>query len=433
MNGLALDFRYVLRSLRRSPTVSAVVVVSLSVGMAMITIFFSFLNTIVLRPLPYRDAARIRMVWKSTRTSNEVIAELSASAKSLQRVAAVVSYGGSIGDDPRIVLLALVDSGFFPLLMPQPELGVLPASGDVHQGAPILVISDALWRRRFNATPDIIGRVITIGGQRRTIVAVLPPSFTIPYISEAWAPLTRSGRDPDEPIGLLFVKLAPGATWSDAERELQLVSSRQQGAYHPEDRSMPRLRLLSEMVGRDRGPGQDIRLVVLVLGAAACMLLVVCTNVALLMMVRGERRRTELVIRAAIGASRWQLIRQQVIECVCLAVTAAVLALGMTYWGIFLILSIYFPANYAYPGWMHFGLDWRVAMFGAALTLLTIMICGMWPARVGTRLNLQLALRADAESTLTGRDPTRSGHLPVVLQLALGLPLFLGKLCKSDS
>ena len=425
MTGLSQDIRHVLRSLRRSPGVAIVIVISLSLGMAAITTFFSFLNTVLLRPLPYRDAQRIRMVYASPRTSTGIVAELAASSTSMERIAGSVEYGGYFDDDPRSVRLALIDSGFIPMLEPQPELGALPTAQEVHNGEPILLISDALWRQRFNAASDIVGRRVTIRGQSRRIVAVLSPTFTIPFMSEAWAPLAESGRDPSEPLTSLLVKLRNGSNWEDVQRDLRFVSSREQLLDLPKYRLAARLILLPEMVSRYRGPGQDIRLIVLVLGAAACLLLVVCTNVALLMMVRGERKRTELVIRAAIGASRWQLIRQQIVESVILSLTSAAIALTLAYWGIQLVVSEYYPPSASFPGWMHFGLDWRVATFSVLLALISVTICGVWPARVGTRLDLQMALRGNTESILTSRDPTRSGHLPVVFQLALGLPLFV--------
>jgi predicted permease len=234
---------------------------------------------------------------------------------------------------------------------------------------------------------------------------------------------------PDDWTLLPVATLAPGATREDVRRELQLLGGRlkQIDSANYRGSRTGGLYAMRSMVDRGRDKGPITMMVLLTVGGAVCVLLVACTNVASVMLARAARRRGEMAIRASVGASRWQMIRQQIIESLMLAITAGTIGTLLSLWGIRLVLAM-LPAEVAtnfLPGWTSFGLDANVLAFAALASLLTVLVFGLWPAREATRFDLTRALKG-ADPSIAGEDPTRRIHLPVVLELTFSLPLFVG-------
>ena len=420
------DLRFGARSLRRSPMLTAVVVGTLSIGIALVTTFFSFVNTAFYRPLPYADAARIVQI-NPYGSPQRVIDEFRRTNKSFERIATFNETNATIsgdGSDAASVNVTHVDTAVFPLLKQTPLLGALPTSQQILNDEPIIVIGERLWRNRFGGASDIVGRSMVLDDVTRRIIAVMPVSFTFHERSVAWIPFPDRGRDPTSFINAVG-KLRPSATRAAALGEMQLTVRRLKAA---DSTGMHYVfaYIGVDMVdrGRDRG-GIITTLVALVIGAAVCVLLVACTNVATLMLARGARRRGEIVVRASLGASRWQLIRQQLAESLLLAGAAFVIGTLLSIWGIRLVVGLVPTMEYM-PQWIQLGVDRRVLAFAAVLSLLTVAIFGLWPARESTRVDLSSALRSDADHASTGKDPTQRAHLPVVLQLMFSVMLFIG-------
>lgn len=431
MDGVAQDVRYGIRSLRRSPVLTVVVISTLSVGIAVLTTFFSILNTAAFRELPYPDAERIVLLYKSYNAPNSIIQELARSAKSFERLSPYAENSQVVTGqgEPFEVRATVIDSGFFHLLQPVPLLGVLPTPDDIRVGASVLVIGERLWRARFNSAPDILGRVVTIQGQPRQIVAVMKRDFTFPFLEEVWLPVVGSSRDPADSYTQVLAKFASGASREDAQRDIDLLAAR----LHQADPSTYEKRfqfyMTPEMLERVRTTGASLGRIKLAIGAAACVLLIVCTNIAMLMLARGARRRGEMIVRASLGASRWQLVRQQIVESGILALISGAVGALLSVWGVKLVLIWVVPRrvqNDLFPGWMQFGVDWRVAAFAILASLVTVAIFGVWPARAGSHFDLSSALRSHSDRSVVSGDPTRNAHLPVVIQLTLALALFAG-------
>ena len=435
MHGLRLvdiirqELRYALRSLGTSRLVSAVVIATLGTGIALVTTFFSLVNTAFYHPLPYKNADRIVSLTPYA-VSKPPLDELKKMSRSLGRIA-TFQEGRAIlsgGDGAVEINSAAVDTSLFTLLDARPIVGSLPSAREIADRARVAVINERVWRGRFGGRPDIVGQWITLDGVARRVIGVMPAWFTFPGRAEVWFPLeVRLGPEDRELKAIGF--LSPGATIGDVEREVQLLGARLHqidsvrfhlgrtgGIYVSED-----------MVDRGRGRSQITFLIWLVVGGALCVLLVACTNVASLMLARTARRRGEMVIRASLGASRWQLIRQQLIESVILASMAGIFGTVASIWGVQLVVGMLPPQSMAWmPRWVNFGIDGRVLAFAALISLLTILVFGLWPAREATRFDLTSVLRATADHGVAGRDPTRRLHVPVVLELTLSLVLFVG-------
>jgi putative ABC transport system permease protein len=435
MDILKQELRYAFRSVRRTPLASGVVIATLGIGIALVTTFFSLVNTQFLHPLPYKHADRTISLTPYPVTRRP-IDELRSMSKALTAIATARPIYGILLDRgvASNIQAAEVDSLVFRMLDERPLFGNLPSPREISDRARVIVINERLWRRQFGARPDIIGQTVTVDRVPRTVVAVMPAWFTFPQYADAWYPLDITA-DLSDRVLHAVATLAPGKSIEDVRRELQLLGDR----LHMLDSSTYRggrnaplygrtggLYAQRDMVDRGRGKGPIVTMVLLVVGGAICVLLVACTNVASLMLARGARRRGQMVIRASLGASRWQLVRQQLIESVLLASAAGVIGTVLSLWGIQLVLAMIPPPLLSFfPGWVHFGLDANVLLFAGAVSLVTVLVFGLWPAREGTRFDLTSALRGTADAGIAGRDPTRRLHLPVVLELTFSVALFV--------
>jgi putative ABC transport system permease protein len=428
MDVLLQEMRYAFRSIRNAPLLSAIVVGTLSIGIALTTTFFSLINTAYYHPLPYRKADRIVTVamYPVLRLPLDELRKMTAALSGItayENSSAIVS-----GQGPAVSVSAtLIDTAFFRVLGESPVVGSLPTPAEI-ASREFVVINEKLWRRYFGARPDIVGQSVTIDGELRRVIGVMPYWFSFPERSEMWYPFDRDPGPQDRWLSAIG-ELAPGKSFADVQSELLLVGARlhaiDSSTYHA-GRTGGML-AARDMISRGREIPFYRLLAILVIGGALCVLLVACTNVASLMLARGARRRGEMVIRASLGASQWQLIRQQLVESVILAMIAGIVGTTLSVWGIHLVLGLLSPISVAaIPGWVSLGLDGRVLAFAALASLLTVLVFGLWPAREGTRFDLTGALRGTADHGVTGRDPTRRLHLPVVLELTLSLTLVIG-------
>ncbi len=398
--------------------------------MALVTTFFGLINTLFFRALPYPHAERTVSLAQSD-IALQPLENLQHTTQALSRIAVYRQGGGTLseaGDDAQWIPVSAVDTALFSVLDVQPIRGRVLQNAEIARNDPVLVIGEALWRTRFGAREDIVGQELTIDGISRTIVGVMPAWFTFPNIARAWYPISAAvGDEVDRGYQAIGV-LRPGHSIDEVAREAALVMSRlrQVDSSRYSYRRIGRFNITPDMVDRLRRRRGVATLTTLFIGGAVCVLLVACTNVASLMLVRGARRRGQTVIRAALGASRWQLMRPQLLESLMLAGTAGATGTLLSIWGGRLMLYL-LPSAAATerPGWLEFGIDSNVALFAALLSLLTVFVFGLWPARVASGIDLAAALRASADAGTSGADPSRRLHLPVVLELGLSLSLFV--------
>lgn len=427
--------RHALRSLMRAPLMTLVVIVMLAVGIATVAIAFSFVNSIYYRPLPYPDANRIvalstvtaRGYWAWSQVPHAVVELIRGEAHSFERVGVLREKSATLATayaDPVLIWSTAVDTSVLTLIGATAQRGRLISRHEILAGAPVAVISDSLWRSRFSARDDVAGQILRLDGTTYDVVGVLQPGLRFYERSDILVPLVErpdSVRADDGEFFVMFGKLRPGVTVAQARRELQRLGERLQIA----DPQFGRWRFLVQdgMMFRAKGFGAASRSWMFV-GVAVCVLLVACSNVANLLVVRAAVRRTELAVRASLGATRGRLIREAFTESLLLCVGAGALGTLLTALGIKLVTSLI--PFYELPSWVQFGLDARVLAFTMLVTLGSVVALGLPPAIEGTRVNPVSALKAGAEAVVTNRDLSRAGRRGIVVETALSVLLLIG-------
>ena len=419
------DVRYGVRTLRKNRAFTAVAVLALALGIGANTAMFSVVYGILLRPLPYPDASRIAVVclryyprdfaygtlclrdFETWKANNHAFEEPSIFGSTRLDVS-----GGEAA--PEQVLGATVSSGFFPALRVQPLLGRIFADGEDHAGSPALVvIGESLWRRRFAASRDVLGRSMLIGGVAHTIIGVVPRTLRCPYPeTEAWTnlrqpPPTRYG--PWSYRGI--ARLKPGVTMAQAQAEtnaIGLLMMQQNPTY--KRLTVPILELRDWFAGDMRKP------LAVLMGAVALVLLVAIVNVANLLLARGTARDREMALRLSLGAERGRLIRQLLIESLLIAGAGGLAGIALAYAAVQAL-------HYGNPGSLPFmefvRLDTRALLFTLAISLFTGLIFGLFPALRSSRTDLR-------RSGAVSRRHTQTRSALVVAEIALSLMLLVG-------
>jgi predicted permease len=437
---LRQDLRYTARTLRRSPgfALTATAVVALGVGAN--TAAFSITDFVLLRPLPFPESHRLVTIWE--RTSGYGRLELSPAnyrdwkqaATSFDRIGAYTNVSANLigNGEPLRLEGAQVTSDLFP------TLGVPAALGRVHSGGedfrvlpdgspggdPVVVLSDSLWRGTFGADPGIIGRTLTLNDRAHTVIGVMPPTFSFPTRrTQFWTPYAvTQGNFDDRGNNYLYAigRLKPSATLPTARTEMDLVAARSREQYPKENEGVG----VTVNALRDE-LSQQARTMVLALSAAAlCVLLIVCANLANLLLTRALGRRQELAVRAALGAGRERLIRQLATESLLIAALGGAAGLILAAIAVPLLWQLV-PANM--PAAAIPGLDRRVLAFAAALTIATALAFGIAPMlRTGADADAR-GLRDGARTLGGGKEKLRSALViaevmaSIILLVATGL------------
>jgi putative ABC transport system permease protein len=427
------DLRFALRQLRKTPGFTFIAVLTLALGIGANTAIFSVIYAVLLQPLPYPEGDRIVILtetdtnqpqisvsypdyvdWKRDNTVFENIAVSRRESFNLS---------GLPGRAPEQVSGGLVTGNFFKVIGLNPQLGrVFTEEEDRVGGPPVCVISDKLWQRVFAHDPNVLGKSVNFGNQPYTILGVMPPQMFSPRTAEVWFPLTRRTDDAmwqsrDNHPGLFgWARLKPDVTVEKALAEMKEIAARLSTQYPRSNAgvSVTATPLLENQVGDYRNSLK------LLLGAVGLVLLIACANLANLLAARGAGRAREFAVRAAVGASRWQIIRQLLMESFVLALFGGLLGLCLAAWGRDVLVALAPPGvprfqNVALSGW--------VLVFSLALSFVTSVLFGLWPAWHTSRADIQLALKSGGTGSSETPGARRSRDLLVIAEVALTLML----------
>lgn len=447
MQTLVQDIRYGIRLITKAPGFTLVAVLALALGICANTTIFSFINGLLLRPIPgVKEPERLAAVYTSDYSSGPYggssypdYIDFRNQADAFDGVAAYEDTVLTLSGEDRAERIrgVYVTGNFFDVLGAKPALGrTLQSADDNLSQSPPVVISYSLWQRHFHADPSVIGRTLKLNGQVCPVAGVTDQSFRGLRLGpppEFWLPMgafetyASSGRG-DRGIQVIG-RLKPGASVAQAQAQLTTITARLAQAY-PEtnlgtlerpNEPRPMTVVRESQVGPSTPGG--IRFVSLLLFAAVgLVLLIVCANVANLMMARASVRRREIAIRLALGARRWRLIRQLLTESFLLALIGGSIGLLATQWTARALPTFFSAQN---VDGLDLSIDWRVLVFTLSATLLSGIVFGLAPALEATQPNLVPSLKE--EGTHSGR-LRRFGlrNALVVCQLALSLVLLVG-------
>ena len=430
IDDVATDARRSVRSLRRSPWYSLVAISTLGVGIAAVTAIFSFVYSFYWRPLPFPNADRTLSVVERrtnalccTGVTMDAAKHIAASVHSFDRVTRYDVVFGDLatGNQARQLSTLLVDSAFYDVLGLHAQIGHLPSPEEIRANLPVVAISDELWRSVFGGDERVVGRRIQIGTEQLRIVGVLPPRFGFPRRTDALRPLPPSNADDSLASTGLLGRLKPGATRRQADAELTTIARRM---HDDAGARSTRISFTIQAEMLDRRANQAMPMPSLFIGAAIFLLLVACSNVGNLVLVRAAERRSEMAVRAALGASRWRLIGQTLTESLVLSAAAGVVgvigAVSLVKVGLLLIPTQGFPL------WVRFGLDARILAVTTAVVALATIAVGLTPALEGTRFDLARAIKAGGDGGSLSATVARRGRRGLAGQLALSIVLFIG-------
>jgi putative ABC transport system permease protein len=422
------DAQYGLRQVRRNPAFSAVAITTLALGIGVNTAMFTAVDAVLIRSLPFAGADRLVMVWDdATRTGGESKffstpvewQEWRRQNTVFSDIAATENGDGALSGigEPEELPTRRVTGNFWTVLGVQPLLGRVFTEHEDRQAARVVVISHGLWQRRFGASPDVVGRTITLNDSSYEVIGVMPPEF---YFMPArdidvWMPtsftvarLNNWGWHSVECVA----RLKPGVSLQQAREAMAALSLRVSAQHVPVARSAVVIPLREELAGKTY-----MSLIVL-LGATGAVLLIACVNLANLLLARGTVRRREVAVRAALGAGRGRLITQFLIESVVLSGLGALAGIAIAIPAMRFLESLIPETMTA----VHLTLDWRVLAVSAAIALVAGVMCGLVPAIRGSRLALQEALR-DGGRGSAGARSYRFQHSLIVAETALALAL----------
>jgi predicted permease len=428
------DLRFALHLIAKERWYSAVAIIALALGIGVNATVFTLVNAILIRGLPYKDSAQLYMLGSENKDKerwNVSAADLQDwrnQSKSFSSFAAFSNNGVNVSDDrsaPQNVRSASLTSNAFPLLAIQPLIGRNFSADDERTGSEsVVIIGHALWKSRYAEDRSVLGRTLRLDGKPATIVGVMPEGMQFPSNTELWTPVvvTPEREKRDNRFLSVFARTRPGSKRGQAQTELNGIAARLAGAYPDTNKDFPAVRLETF---NERFNGGNIRTVMLaMMGAVGFVLLIACANVANLQLSRSVHRSREVAVRIALGATRWRVVRQLLVESVVLGTMGGVLGLALATIGVRLFDNA--VAGSGKPYWIQFTMDYTVFGFLAAICVLTGILFGLAPALQVTKTNVNEVLKEGGRGNAGGRRARWLTGTMVVLELALTLVLLVG-------
>jgi len=428
METLLQDLRYGARMLLKHPGYTLIAVITLALGIGANTAIFSIVNAVLLRPLPYDEPDRL--VWLSEgegSISYPNFADWRSQNQVFEKIGVYTEGDFNLTGDGEAERLhaAQMSADLFGALRASAALGrVFTNDEDRPSASPVVVLSHALWRRRFGGDPSIIGRTLLLNDRGYTVVGVMPQGFSFPAHVEMWIPVGLiSDKEPwkvraAHELAGAVARLKPGAPIEQARADMKNITAALEKEYPDANQGIGAtvIPLLEKYV-------RDIRRTLYVLlSAVGFVLLIACANVASLTLARGAARQKEMALRSALGAGPWRIVRQLLTESLMLALGGGALGLLIASWGVKAILAI--SPEGAIPRLTEIHIDWNVLLFTAAVSILTGVVFGLAPALQLSRPDVQGALKETTLSATSQQGWLRSGL--VVTEIALTLVLLVG-------
>ncbi|HZS48895.1 MAG TPA: ABC transporter permease [Blastocatellia bacterium] len=432
------DAGYGLRRMIKSPGFTVVAILTLALGIGANVAMFSVINSILLRPLPYKDPDRVMIMWNQygergqrlPRVSIPDFFDYEQDARTFDQFAAAIESTAVLtgNTEPEHVERAHVTAKFFSALGVSMFLGrEFTPEETADNGPNVAIMTYRLWKRRFGADPSLIGKTIQINTVSFTIVGILPEDFRWyppPEVriadADIWDPLRITPTEGSRTNNIMTVigRLKPGVTLAQAQSDMDGVADRLR-TEHIEHKNSG---IIIKPVPLQEDLVKRIRPTLLVLFAAVCfILLIACANLANLMLIRSVGREREIAIRLAIGANRARVIRQMLTESGLLSLSGGIIGLVLAYWGLKLLVLMQ-PAGM--PRLESVAIDYRVLVFSLGLCLMTPILFGLAPALHSTKTNLSEVLRSVRVSSTSGIRKLRG--LLVIVEIALSLTLLIG-------
>ena len=447
MDTLFQDIRFGVRMLLKNPTVTLVAVLTLALGIGANTAIFSTLNGLFLRPLPVANADRLVVIGGQHRGADSAsqlsYLEYQDMRSQTEGFSNLIGWnlnlvGLSYNNNADTAVVSYVSDNYFSGLGLKPAAGRLLYGPEVEKrgNEPEIVLSYSYWKKRFNLDPSIVGQQIKVNGRNATVVGVAPEGFRGLYsiiemqaflplgIRTLWSDSEDFWTKRDSRQLKVYGVLKPGVSRQQAQTSLNVVMQRMAQQY-PEEKNFT-ARIYPERLARpEPDPTNGIVVVgVLFMVLAGMVLLLACTNVANIILVRATSRGREMAVRAALGAARIRLIRQLMTESVLLGLAGGLGGIALGAWVSHLLGSIRIIALGS-PLVFDFSMDWRVFVFGFAVALLTGLLVGMAPAMRTSRANLSQVLQEGSRGVVAGSARSRMRNGLVVVQVAASLMLLV--------
>jgi predicted permease len=445
---LTQNLRYAIRVLRRSPGFSITVILTLAVGIGATCAMFTVVDRVLLHTLPYKNANQLIFVQESGKKGpvqyGSPYLDLEQWRQRSRTLSAIGFYTGNLKrvsfldwkNQSVHVSVPAISANLFPTLGVQPAIGrnfqEQPGKGSVAPAdAHSMILSDAIWQMVFNRDSSILGKTVKLDGESFVVIGVMPKGFTLPYgkdLPVVWTPIVLTAADAarvhnQTPNYQPIARLRDGATLSEAEAELKVIQADNAKAYtDPHDRenisSMSLQSYADTLVD-----GKVQKALLALFGASGLLWLIACLNVTSLMLARATSRQRELAVRGALGASRWQIVQQLLIEGLLLSGSGSLLGLGLAV-GILKLFEHGLTKQFD----IHGGLTPNLPVLAGllALSIASALLISIWPAIGAARAEIEPALRQGAPQQGSGRARHRIRALLVVGEIAISLTLLAG-------
>jgi len=438
------DVRYGLRMLAKNPGFTAVAVLTLALGIGASTALFSIVNSVLLRPLPYKDPDRLVMLFEKDKTFQVDILQpnlhglMSTSVPGLLDWRARTDVFDEVGayywfpsrfvftgaSEPEEVFGGRVTANLFTLLGVQPILGrsFLPAEDRPGENDKVL-LGYVVWRRRFSSDPGIVGKSVAISGRAYTVVGVMPPGFEFPRGEQLWVPYALEIAPNKESRNVrnleVIARLKAGVSPESAETELKALAAVSEQRFPSEQKNWTAavIPLRQHLLGDTRAR------LLLLFGATGFVVLIACSNLANMLLARGVLRTREMAMRAALGAGRSRLLRQVMVETVLLAVVGGAAGLAIAIWAVRTLVAL---GSATVPQLQGVHPDWRVLLFALGCSLVAGAVSALLPALRASRTDVNEALKQTPVASGASGPAQRLGGALVVSELALALVLLAG-------